>query len=186
MTSTRSSYGTKRPAQAPNSDPIHVSESDDSEHEDCLNHEADETVCYTQQPLEADEDAQSPAPALPHAPAVSSAPVPSAPAPSSASVQPANAPATTEDWWTSLQQEQLVVYTQQQQELFAQAARVTEKLAACTSQEEYDQLVLVMRNLNQREQELRYMLEARHAWDSHVRMLEQRLTYLTSRAQGHP
>ncbi|KAG0050949.1 hypothetical protein BGZ89_003690 [Linnemannia elongata] len=166
MTSTRSSYGTKRPAQAPNSDPIHVSESDDSEHEDCLNHEADETICYTQQPLEADEDAQLPAPAL------SSAPVPSAPAPSSASVQPANAPATTEDWWTSLQQEQLVVYAQQQQELFAQ--------------EEYDQLVLVMRNLNQCEQELRYMLEARHAWDSHVRMLEQRLTYLASRAQGHP
>ncbi|KAH7033828.1 hypothetical protein BKA57DRAFT_443010 [Linnemannia elongata] len=136
MTSTRSSHGTKRPAQAPNPDSLHLSESDDSEHEDCLNHEADETVCYTQQPLAPDEDAPSPAPALPHAPAVSSAP-----APSSAS--------------TSLQQEQLVVYAQQQQELFAQAARVTEKLAACTSQEEYDQLVLVMRNLNQREQELR-------------------------------
>ncbi|KAG0197861.1 hypothetical protein BGX33_000285 [Mortierella sp. NVP41] len=197
MTSQRSQHGTKRPvqntrfaelqspqlrAQNPTTTPTpasqHHSESDDLSEEDDFEHEADETVCYSQRPFLQDEKA----PVLSPARDQSSVPVRSSvPAPSSG-----DASAAPEAWWTSLQQEQLVAYTQQQQELFAEAGQVNEKLFVCTSPQEHERLMMVMQNLAQREQELRYMLEARQAWDSYARMYEQRLTYLASRAQSHP
>ncbi|KAG9072225.1 hypothetical protein KI688_006449 [Linnemannia hyalina] len=191
MTSTRSTHGTKKPVKntrfAPElessqqqlsasnnwSKEDSVEQEDSIEHEDYINHEADETICLSQDPLSQDAEARSPPPV--------SSPVPvllSAPAPSSENIPQA--------WWTSLQQEQLVAYTQQQQELFAQAGRVYERLLSCTSQQEYDQLTLVKQHLDQKEKELRYMLEARQAWESFARTYEQRLTYLNSRAQSHP
>lgn len=99
---------------------------------------------------------------------------------------PENAPAAPDRWWVSLQQEQLAAYIQQQRELFAQAAQVTERLVVCTSQEEHDQLMQVMQHLTQKEKELRYMLETRQAWDAYTRVFEMRLEYLASRAQAHP
>ncbi|KAG9061482.1 hypothetical protein KI688_000490 [Linnemannia hyalina] len=197
MTSTRSTHGTKRPVKntrfahelessqqqlsASNnwSKEDSIEQEDSIEHEDCIDHEADETVCLSQDPLSQVAEDRSPPPVS--SPIPVSSPVPvllSAPAPSSENIPQA--------WWTSLQQEQLVAYTQQQQELFAQAGRVYERLLSCTSQQEYDQLTLVRQHLDQKEKELRYMLEARQAWESFARTYEQRLTYLNSRTQSNP
>jgi len=197
MTSTRSTHGTKKPVKntrfAPElessqqqlsasnnwSKEDSVEQEDSIEHDDYINHEADETICLSQDPLSQVAEDRSPPPVS--SPIPVSSPVPvllSAPAPSSENIPQA--------WWTSLQQEQLVAYTQQQQELFAQAGRVYERLLSCTSQQEYDQLTLVRQHLDQKEKELRYMLEARQAWESFARTYEQRLTYLNSRAQSNP
>ncbi|KAG0258509.1 hypothetical protein BGZ95_004937 [Linnemannia exigua] len=117
-------------------------------------------------------------------PQPSQAPLP-APTRSLVSEQPASA-VVQEAWWMSLQQEQLVAYTQQQQELFSQLGKATTRLLNCTSAQEHEQLLLTAQLLAQREHELRYMLEARQAWEAFVRMSEQRLTHLSARAQPHP
>lgn len=122
--------------------------------------------------------ASSPAPLESQAP--SPAPVTSqAPAPTVV-------PAVHEAWWVSLQQEQLVAYTQQQQELFSQLVRVNDSIITCTSAFEREHLIATAQRLAAREYELRYMLEARQAWDSFLRMSEQRFASLSARAQPYP
>jgi hypothetical protein len=91
-----------------------------------------------------------------------------------------------QSWWIALQQEQLVAYTQQQQELFSQIGKVMETFLACTEEPERERLWALITFLQEREQELRYMLEARQAWESLVLAHEKRLAYLQTRAPPHP
>ncbi|KAG0276237.1 hypothetical protein BGZ96_003402 [Linnemannia gamsii] len=158
------------------------------------NPEADETACYSQQPLSPVAEGQSPHQASSPAPLASQTSLPaplasqtSLPAPlASQAPAPTVVPAVHEAWWVSLQQEQLVAYTQQQKELFSQLVRVNDSIITCTSAFEREHLIATAQRLAAREYELRYMLEARQAWDSFLRMSEQRFASLSARAQPNP
>jgi hypothetical protein len=88
---------------------------------------------------------------------------------------------TRQSWWIALQQEQPVAYTQQQQELFSQTDKVVETYLASTLEPERGRLWALLQFLQEREQELRYMLGVRQTWESFAHMFEQRIAFLQTR-----
>ncbi|KAK3848263.1 MAG: hypothetical protein J3R72DRAFT_430294 [Linnemannia gamsii] len=148
--------------------------SDDWSEQDDNTAEADETVCYSQRPGSPADNVPQPSQA-------------SLPASTRSLVSEQTASLVAQGaWWMSLLQEQLVAYTQQQQELFSQLGKATTRLLNCSSAREHEQLLVTVQLLTQREYEIRYILEARQAWEAFVRMSEQRLAHLSARAQPHP
>lgn len=96
-------------------------------------------------------------------------------------------PTVPETWLSNIDQEQLKYYVQQQRDLSEQVKRANERLLSCNSAQEQAQLFEVQQDLCRQEQEFRYMLEARHTWDSLMNLGKQRLTDLAfvSRQQYH-
>ncbi|KAG0257205.1 hypothetical protein BGZ95_005299 [Linnemannia exigua] len=99
-------------------------------------------------------------------------------------------PSVPEAWTNPLHPDQLAVYAQQQQDLFAQIRRVEERILGIfdlNAVQERSFLYDLHQDLCRREQELRYMVEARQTWDAAVHMYRQRMTDLSymSRTQYH-
>ncbi|KAG0353669.1 hypothetical protein BGX24_007202, partial [Mortierella sp. AD032] len=157
-------------AQGSSSNPISVSQeptaADDGSEEENSDDDPDKTTCYTQAPSVSSsrEPSSEPAPPSAHVP-------PSAPTMS-------DMPTVPEAWLAPLHQEQLAIYAQQQRELFAQIKRVEETFLAGTSAQQNSPLYEWYHDLCRREQELRYMLEARQTWDAAVQIYRQRMTDL--------
>ncbi|KAK3812536.1 MAG: hypothetical protein J3R72DRAFT_462783, partial [Linnemannia gamsii] len=88
-------------------------------------------------------------------------------------------PSVPEAGLIPLHPDQLAVYAQQQQDLFAQIMRVEERILDPNAVQERSFLYDLHQDLCRREQELRYMVEARQTWDAAVRMYTQRMTDLS-------
>ncbi|KAK3832825.1 MAG: hypothetical protein J3R72DRAFT_453685, partial [Linnemannia gamsii] len=188
----RSSQNSPQLSAKDSTRPIDLSQdssaSDDGSEEEYSEDDPDKTTLLerppTLSPKEEPSDEPTSSSAQEHLTQEQSAQEQSAHASSSAREQPPSPtlpdmPSVPEAWLIPLHPDQLAVYAQQQQDLFAQIMRVEERILDPNAVQERSFLYDLHQDLCRREQELRYMVEARQTWDAAVRMYTQRMTDLS-------
>ncbi|KAG0283699.1 hypothetical protein BGZ97_008443 [Linnemannia gamsii] len=92
---------------------------------------------------------------------------------------PVEMPTVPEAWVPPVLSQTSAVYLQQLQVLFTEIQAWSAKLRTCTSAQEHQHIYDVHQDLCRREQEIRYLLEARCTWEAQVAAYQQRMTDLS-------